>query len=99
MRRLKQIEQKNGRLKKLVAERDLEIEVVKEIAAKMVRVQTRREQVTYALPPVDQQTRIAANLDALAEDIRRSESIASGKLAALDELKQSLLRPAFSGAL
>jgi putative transposase len=33
-RRLKQLEHENGRLKKLVAERDLEIEVMKEIAAK-----------------------------------------------------------------
>ena len=35
MRRLKQLEQENGRLKKLVAERDLEIESMKEIAAKI----------------------------------------------------------------
>ena len=34
MRRLKQLEAENARLKKLVAERDLEIEVMKEIAAK-----------------------------------------------------------------
>jgi putative transposase len=34
VRRLKQLEIENGRLKKLVAERDLEIEVMKEIAAK-----------------------------------------------------------------
>jgi putative transposase len=34
VRRLKQLELANGRLKKLVAKRDLEIEVVKEIAAK-----------------------------------------------------------------
>ena len=34
VRRLKQLEAENGRLKKLVAERDLEIEVMKEIAAK-----------------------------------------------------------------
>ena len=33
-RRLKQLEGENARLKKLVAERDLEIEVMKEIAAK-----------------------------------------------------------------
>ena len=33
-KRLKQLELENGRLKKLVAERDLEIEVMKEIAAK-----------------------------------------------------------------
>jgi putative transposase len=34
VRRLKQLEQENARLKKLVAERDLELEVMKEIAAK-----------------------------------------------------------------
>jgi putative transposase len=34
VRRLKQFEAENVRLKKLVAERDLEIEVMKEVAAK-----------------------------------------------------------------
>jgi putative transposase len=34
VRRLKQLEQENARLKKLGAERDLEIEVMKEIAVK-----------------------------------------------------------------
>ena len=34
VRRLRQLEAENGRLKKLVAERDLEIEVMKEIALK-----------------------------------------------------------------
>jgi putative transposase len=34
VRRLKQLESENAKLKKLVAERDLEIEVMKEIAAK-----------------------------------------------------------------
>ncbi len=34
VRRLKSIETENARLKKLVAERDLEIEVMREIAAK-----------------------------------------------------------------
>ena len=34
VRRLKALEHENARLKKLVAERDLEIEVMKEIAAK-----------------------------------------------------------------
>jgi len=33
-RRLRQLEAENARLKKLVAERDLEIEVMKEVAAK-----------------------------------------------------------------
>jgi putative transposase len=36
VRRLKALEAENARLKKLVAERDLEIEVMKEIAAKNV---------------------------------------------------------------
>lgn len=34
VKRLKQLEQENNRLKKIVAERDLEIEVMKEIAGK-----------------------------------------------------------------
>ena len=34
VRRLRQIEGENARLKKLLAERDLEIEVMKEVAAK-----------------------------------------------------------------
>jgi putative transposase len=34
VRRLKQLEIENARLKKLVAERDLEIEIMKEVAAK-----------------------------------------------------------------
>ena len=34
IRRLKALEVENGRLKKLIAERDLEVEVLKEIAAK-----------------------------------------------------------------
>jgi transposase-like protein len=33
-RRLKQLESENGRLKKMLAERDLELEVLKEISAK-----------------------------------------------------------------
>ncbi len=34
MKRLRQLEQENGRLKKMVADRDLEIEVLKEITRK-----------------------------------------------------------------
>ncbi len=34
VRRLRQLETENGRLKKLLAERDLELEVMKEISAK-----------------------------------------------------------------
>jgi putative transposase len=46
--RLKVLETENGRLKRLAAERDLEIEVMKEIAAKMVSAPGRRQQVEYA---------------------------------------------------
>jgi len=49
VRRLKQLEQENTRLKKPVAERDLEIEVMKEIVPrKMAGVPARHEQVAYA---------------------------------------------------
>ena len=34
VKRLRQLEQENARLKKMIAERDLEIDVMKEIAAK-----------------------------------------------------------------
>lgn len=37
VKRLRQLEQENARLKKLLAERDLEIEVMKEIAGKKWR--------------------------------------------------------------
>ena len=46
VRRLRQLEAENARLKKLVAERDLEIEVMKEVASKkLVSVPARRRQV------------------------------------------------------
>ena len=38
-------------------------------------------------------------LDALSEETRRLESIYQQKLAALDELKKSLLHQAFSGEI
>ncbi len=49
VKRLKQLEQENNRLKKILAKRDLEIEVMKEIAAKMIGVQGRIEQARYAI--------------------------------------------------
>jgi putative transposase len=48
VKRLRQLEQENSRLKKLVAERDLNIEILKEVNAKMVSAQGRRQQVAYA---------------------------------------------------
>src|SRR3954464_7122715 len=52
VRRLRQLENENGRLKKLLAERDLELEVMKEIAAKKwVGASVRRRQVEFSSAP------------------------------------------------
>ena len=51
------------------------------------------------LPPVGKQKHFAAKLDALHEETQRLESLYQQKLAALDELKKSLLHQAFSGEL
>ena len=49
VKRLRSLEQENARLKKMVAERDLALEVMKEITAKkMVSAPARRRQVDYA---------------------------------------------------
>ena len=48
---------------------------------------------------VDEQRRIAAQVDAVSDAIARLKDIARAKSAALDELKKSLLHQAFSGAL
>lgn len=51
------------------------------------------------LPAVKKQKELAANLDNLHEETQRLEAIYQQKLAALDELKKSLLHRAFNGAL
>lgn len=56
--------------------------------------------LTVWLPPTpDEQERIVTKLDALREETQRLESLYQRKLAALDELKKSLLHQAFSGGL
>ena len=50
-------------------------------------------------PPLGQQRTIVATLDALSAETQRLASIYEQKLAALDELKKSLLHQAFSGEL
>lgn len=55
--------------------------------------------VDVPVPPLDTQTAIAYELGALANEIGHLESLYTRKLAALDELKQSLLHQAFSGQL
>ena len=51
------------------------------------------------LPGIDQQSRIVDALESLSEETQRLESLYQRKLAALDELKKSLLHRAFSGQL
>lgn len=51
------------------------------------------------LPDVAKQAELSAKLGALHEETQRLESLYRQKLAALDELKKSLLHRAFSGAL
>jgi type I restriction enzyme S subunit len=50
-------------------------------------------------PPVDQQLLIARKLDDQFERTQRLEAIYQQKIAALNELKQSILQRAFSGEL
>ncbi len=51
------------------------------------------------LPPIEKQQIILHQIDFLADETQRLESLYQRKLAALDELKQSLLHRAFSGKL
>ena len=51
------------------------------------------------LPPVEQQSAIVDDIDILADTICGLESIYQQKIAALDDLKKSLLHNAFTGAL
>nr|MBP9653420.1 hypothetical protein [Rhodocyclaceae bacterium] len=55
--------------------------------------------VTVAIPPIAQQEAITAKLELLQSETQRLESLYRQKLAALDELKKSLLHRAFSGQL
>ena len=57
-----------------------------------------KERMIY-LPPISQQGSIVAKLDALSEETQRLASLYQRKLAALAELKKSLLHQAFTGQL
>lgn len=52
-----------------------------------------------ALPSITEQERIVSTMDSIREETQRLESIYQRKLAALDEIKKSLLHQAFSGEL
>jgi len=55
--------------------------------------------ISFSFPPLKKQEAIAGALHELGEETQRLESLYQQKLAALDELKKSLLHQAFSGAL
>ncbi|MBX9716657.1 MAG: restriction endonuclease subunit S [Burkholderiaceae bacterium] len=57
------------------------------------------ENERFPFPDINTQARIVESLDALAAEIQRLEDIYANKLAALDDLKRSLLHQAFSGGL
>ncbi len=53
----------------------------------------------FYLPPLERQKAVVEAIDALHTETQRLESIYKQKLAALNELKKSLLHEAFSGEL
>ena len=55
--------------------------------------------ISVPLCSIHEQKSIAATLAALSEETQRFESLYQQKLAALADLKKSLLHQAFSGAL
>ena len=57
------------------------------------------ENERFPFPDLFTQARIVESLDSLAAEIQRLEATYDNKLAALDELKRSLLHQAFSGGL
>ncbi len=60
---------------------------------------TKQREFFHLIPPIDVQRRISDELDELAEQIARLADIYSRRLSALEELNQSLLNQAFTGAL
>ena len=55
--------------------------------------------VNLHMPPMPEQRQIVERIDEVRAEVARLESIYTRKLAALDELKQTLLQQAFSGQL
>jgi type I restriction enzyme S subunit len=52
-----------------------------------------------SLPSLEEQNRLVLKLDSVLEETQRLDYLYQRKIAALDELKQSLLQQAFSGLL
>ena len=60
---------------------------------------TAAKEVMLHVPPIREQLAIVKKIDVFRQETQRLESLYQQKLAALDELKKSLLHQAFSGAL
>ncbi len=56
-------------------------------------------EMRFYLPPLERQKAVVEAIGALHTETQRLESIYKQKLAALNELKKSLLHEAFSGEL
>jgi type I restriction enzyme S subunit len=57
------------------------------------------QSLEFPFPSFPEQQRIAARLDELSEHCKKLEAVYTQKLSLYDEMKQSLLRKAFSGEL
>ncbi len=57
------------------------------------------EELPLLLPSLERQRKLVSSFDLLTEETQRLESIYQQKLAALEELKKSLLHKAFRGQL
>lgn len=60
---------------------------------------SRLQQISLPIPPQNEQEQVISKFDDLAGMIRQTEAIEQRKLAALTELKRSLLHTAFAGEL
>jgi type I restriction enzyme S subunit len=60
---------------------------------------TKQLSLRFRFPPLDEQKRIAAELDVLDRESQRLVALYERKLAALEALKKSLLSLAFTGGL
>ncbi|MCG6138201.1 MAG: restriction endonuclease subunit S [Nostoc sp. LLA-1] len=60
---------------------------------------TKLNNVLIPVPPISEQHEIVTKLDALSTETQRLETIYRQKIAALNELKQSILQKAFTGEL
>jgi type I restriction enzyme S subunit len=60
---------------------------------------TKQREFYHVIPPIDEQKRMIVALDALLESGRGLTRVYEQKLAALEELKKSLLHQAFTGQL